>query len=270
MPSPDENSPALTFTGVTGGKTGMLQRAVSTAGESIVFLDELEPDPEDPSAGTVNSLRNSIRAGLAEVVGELSLPTGPRIPRINQILENLLDLMANLHNLCGGDDAPGVFSALADQVASLYRSWNNVQQLLGMQIELIMKQLDIVLEALSEAREALAASGVGPAERQIIFLKFDVPGYSEATRAQPPMSLDNLLNWVSTFASSGAPQAMTEGGGFILRTRIAPAAEQLNELIRVSTDETNSSGIPASHLTPRISRALSTLASRLNEVAWNC
>lgn len=270
MASRDEQSVSTSRSGVTAGRAGILQRAISTAGESIVFLDELEPDAADPEAGGINALRIAIRSGLAEVVGELTLPTGPRIARTNQVLENLLDLMANLHDLFGGEDAPGAFSSLADQVASLYRGWNNVLQLLNMQIQLILKQLEIVREALSEARMALEASGVGPAEGQIIFVKFDVPGFSEATRSHEPMSLDNLLGWVDKFAADGAPKAMTQGGGFILSTQIAPAVDQLNELLRASIDEHNKAGIPAKHLTPRVARALSTLSSRLDEVAWNC
>lgn len=257
--------------GVTGGRDGIHNRILTAVSDSLVYLDDLRPEPTQLDAEKIERTRILIRSCLTELLGELSLPAGPRIPRVDEVFETMLDLLAGLQELIhDNEEESGSFQALADQAASLYRSWNNTQQLLGLQMSILTKQLQLVREGVDEVTFAMNADGIGPADRQIMILRFDAPGLDEETREQEPMSLDNLLEWAQTFAAEGAQREMSRGGGFILRSRIAPAAVQLGHLIRAAIDDGNPGAIPQRQLTPRITRAMSSLATRLDEVAWNC
>lgn len=261
--------------GVTGGKESIRELVLAVANESLAILDDLQPVVRRTGASqadrdVVERLRALIRSQLTELTGEMSVASGPRTLRVEQIFTSLLDQLASLQDLLGDEEHHGDFPALAGHVASLYRSWNNMQQILDLQMSIVTKQLGLVLEAVEEVRFAMNSGSAGPAERQIAMVRFDVPGFGPEVREQPPMSVENLLTWVHTFASEGGPRAMAEDRGFALKTRVAPAALELAELLRAAVDDANPAGIPASLLTPQADRAIHVVASRLDEVAWNC
>jgi hypothetical protein len=266
---PRTDDDLTTTDGVTGGKDSIRERVLAVANDSLSLLDDLQ-SPDNRNANEFDRLRILVRSHLTQLVGEMSVLGGPRVPHVEQLFASLLEHLASLQDRLQDDDGITSFPALADNVASLYRSWNNMQQLFNLQITIVNNQLNLVIEALEELRSSMNNAAFGTAERQIMIVGFDAPGFEAGVREQPHMSVENLLTWISNFASEGGPRIIEEGGGFALRSRVAPAATQLSELISAATDEANPQRIPARLITPQIARTLASLAGRLDEVAWNC
>jgi hypothetical protein len=263
--TPEPTTPAA---GITGGQESIFTRVAEAASEAIIILEDLHPLGPDPDLNAVDELKTWIRSELMEILGELTLDPGPGVARIEHVFTMLLDQMGTLQDLMDDDEAISGFPALADQIASLYRSWNNMQQVFDIQLGIVAKQFGLVIEALDEAIFTLDATSLGVAERQLMLVRFETT--DTAALGTQPMSLDHLLTWVKTFATESGPRAISEGGGFALRSRVFPAATLLNKLLLATIDDTNPSGIPAGLITPQVGRVLNTLAGRLDEVAWNC
>jgi hypothetical protein len=78
--------------GVTGAQASLYARARNTLDQVLPLLDGLRPlrsesDPED-----TQSMRAIIRSEIVELVNELGILGGPRIPRVNQLFRLLMGI----------------------------------------------------------------------------------------------------------------------------------------------------------------------------------
>jgi hypothetical protein len=255
---------ALHAGGITGGHESIRERVSETANEALALLAELQPMGADPDLKGIEELKGWIRSEFMELVGELTFSDGPSVTRVEEIFSMLLDQMGTLQDLMEDEEGVTGFPAVADQMAALYRSWNNMQQLFDVQITIVMKQLALVVEAIESVRFAMDAAFIGPAERQSMILDFESAGLNTA-----PMPMEVLLSAIHTFASDEASREISGAGGFALRSRIAPVAAEWCDHVRATLHDENTASRGGA-FTPQVIRALAGLAGRLDEVAWNC
>ena len=219
----------------------------------------------DSSPRDVNALKILIRSEFSELVGELALANGPRAERVEQIFSLLLDQLAALQDGIEDEENLTRFRTLADCVASLYRSWNNLQQVFSTQTGIVMQQFKLVSDAVDEVRFTMEAVSIGPVERKGMVVSFG----SRADDPQP-FSVEELLAWVHDFASTDAPAMIEESGGFALRSFVLPAAKRLCGMAALSTDPQNLAHFAKRFNTSALQRAMKNLEARLDELVWNC
>jgi hypothetical protein len=219
----------------------------------------------DSSPRDVNALKVLIRSEFSELVGELALTKGPRAERVEQIFSLLLDQLAALQD--GIDDEENLtrFRALADCVASLYRSWNNLQQVFSTQTGIAMQQFKLVSEAVDEVRFTMDAVAIGPVERKGMIVSCG----SRAGDPQP-FSVEELLGWAHDFASTDGPAMIGETGGFALRNFVLPMAKRLGGMAAAATNQQNLAHFAKRYNSPPLQRVVKNLEARLEELVWNC
>jgi hypothetical protein len=146
---------------------------------------------------------------------EITLPTQrPRITRVNVVTN---EEEVNLTN----------FIALRDYIFAVQAAWrsyheNFFQQDLGTGLVLLSRLLSVIAEAVDEVYSSLDSVFVGPAERMTIRVKL--------TGNRQDMSLEELLQWVQSFAMDEAPVLIQEGGRWGVEA-IMPTATLLRNLV---------------------------------------
>ena len=70
--------------GIAGAQASIFQRASVTASETLPLLDKIDVLSWESNNRDISRLKNLIRSGFAEVVGELSMPGGPPRTRWGQ------------------------------------------------------------------------------------------------------------------------------------------------------------------------------------------
>jgi hypothetical protein len=248
-----------------GAQARICSRAVEGANAALRLLDRLTAFSADSPPEDVTALKALMRSEFAELVGELSLGIGPRAERIEQIFSLLLDQLGALQEGIEDEDNLTKFQSLADCVASLYRSWNNVQQLFSAQTGIVLQQFKLVLAAAEEVRFTMDAVFIGRPERQTMMIPF-----TPVTGEPGVASLEELLGWVQDFAAAEGPDAIEATGGFALRNSILPAAMGLTRLAATALEARNLGRFPQRCSTPPLLRAMTNLQARLDELAWNC
>ena len=249
--------------GIAGAQASIFQRASVTASETLPLLDKIDVLSGESNNRDISRLKTLIRSGFAEVVGELSMPGGPRVARVEQIFALLLDQLAALQDGIDDEENLARFRIVADNTASLYRSWNNIQQLFGTQTGIVTQQFGLVADAVEEVRQTMDAVFLGAEERLgMVILAGSVDGSS--------LSVEDLLTWIHDFVSGEGPQALDDAGGFALRNTIFPLARKLRALVLAGLEERNLTNFPQPCGTPPLHRAMKNLEGRLDELAWNC
>lgn len=251
--------------GISGGRQSICARVSETARESLALVAELQPMGANPDLKAIEELKGWIRSEFMELVGELRFEEGPSVTRVEEVFSMLLDQMGTLQDLMEDEEGVTGFSALADRIAALYRSWNNMQQLFEVQIGIVVKHLNIANDALDEVRAQMDAASIGFEQRRVMILSFETSGLDRGS-----MSMEDLLYRIRAFLAETALEAIAKGGGFALRERLAPAAAEWRDLVRATLHNENSAGIRTRLFTPHVIHALAALANRLDEVAWNC
>lgn len=251
--------------GIAGAQTGLLHRAAATMDDALPLLDKIEVLKGDNAPQDIAALKALVRSEMAEILGELSFSGGPRITRVEQIFMLLLDQLAALQDGIEDEENITRFRVVADNTASLYRSWNNIQQLFAAQTGIVVKQFGLVVEAVDEVRQTMDSVYLGPEERQGMMII-----YSAGVPDAPAVSIEDLLTWVQDFVTAEGPQALDEAGGFALRNTIFPMAKKLRALVLASLDSRNLANFPKRCSTPPLQRAMTNLEGRLDELAWNC
>ncbi|HWE50879.1 MAG TPA: hypothetical protein VG273_13885 [Bryobacteraceae bacterium] len=270
MSAPPEDEQAAPGPGIVAKRAGgplasIFARAVKDANTALPVLDKLRVLSGDSRPRDVNSLKVVIRSEFTELVGELALANGPRTERVEQIFSLLLDQLAALQDGIEDEENLTNFRILADCVASLYRSWNNVQQMFSTQTGIVLQQFKLLSDAVEDVRFTMDAAAIGPVERKGLVVSFG----SRADDPQP-FSVDELLEWVHDFATSDGPAVLAESGGFGLRSFILPAAKKLGAMATAATDPQNLAHFAKRYNTPPLQRAMKNLEARLDELAWNC
>jgi hypothetical protein len=251
--------------GMTDTRASIFARAVKEANTALPILDKMRVLSGDSTPRDVNALKSLVRSEFTELVGELALANGPRAERVESIFSLLLDQLAALQEGIEDEDNLTNFRIVADCVASLYRSWNNVQQLFGAQTGIVLQQFKLVSDAVEEVRFTMETLSIGPAERKGMVI-------TQGSRAEDPdpFSIEELLTWVHDFAAGDGPAMIEERGGFALRNFVFPEAKKLCEMASAAIELRNRAHFAKRYNTPTLQRAMKNLEARLDELAWNC
>ncbi len=237
--------------GVTGAQASLYTRGKVALDNSLPLLSGLYPLLPDADEQEVYAARAIVRDQLIEVINEFGLEGGPRVQRVENLFELLLEqdttginnqiipggklgYLESVFGLIPGqvntlEEETNVtnFVVLRDYVTSLRNSWNEFRTVwfgrdLGTRLVLLSRALSVVAESVDEIYAAMNSVFVGPAERQVASFR------SEDGR---PILVEELLSWVVTFASEEAPRLVHEGGRRGVET-IIPTAQRIEGLVR--------------------------------------
>jgi Carboxypeptidase regulatory-like domain len=235
---------------ITGAQASLYSRARVALDAALPLLDGLYPldpafDPQDTEA-----IRAIVRAELNEVVAELGVEGGPRIGRVDELLNLLLGgtvgnrgtalqgqlkLLQDRFGLVGArvetveeEEDLTNFIILVDYVREIDSSWTahrgdfdpatSAAPFLGTQLVLISRSLSVVAESVEEVNFTLDSVFIGAAERQTIRLTFPAGTLTDSTTttfdvpSQPSILLGDLLSWVERVATEEGPQLLQDGG----------------------------------------------------------
>lgn len=209
---------------ITGAQASLYSRARVALDASLPLLDGLYPldpaaDPQDTEA-----IRAIIRSELTELVAELGVEGGPRISRVDDLLDLLLGRPEDrVQDTVGGqlgrlevrfglvrdrvetvDEEENLtnFIILVDYVREIDTSWraqrdffdptSDATPFLGTQLVLLSRSLAVVAESVTEVGFTLDSVFLGAAERLAIRLTFNGAG-GEGSRLVDSRNLELVL-----------------------------------------------------------------------------
>jgi hypothetical protein len=212
---------------ITGAQASLYRRAKAALDDALPLLDGLEPLTPSPDEQEIEAIRAIVRTEFTELVNELGLEGGPRPRRVDDIFSLLVDRLGRLEQTFGLDPDNVItvdeeqnltdFLVIQDYVIGLQTTWEKFRdqfagtKFLGTQLVLLERALSSVSESVEETYRVMDSVFLGPAERQTVRIEFTqpLPGESEPP---PPMFVEELLSWVSRFATVEGPTLIQDGG----------------------------------------------------------
>jgi hypothetical protein len=286
--------------GITGAQASLYSRAQEALNQSLPLLDGLYPLNPDADAEDIAALKAVARSQLTELVNELGLAGGPRVSRINQYFQLLLQnpgtsfpssatqfdpdqvtgTLGSLRDELGlkttqdfvntvqDEQDLSNFRILSDYVTSLAQSWiNNLSFFgLGAKTPFFGTQLVLLSRQLSVVAESVEEV------RFTLDSVFIGPADRQTLQLQfgpgdQPLFAEDLFNWVQNFATDEGPRLIQDGGKFGVRFSFLPIAQQLQYLVKRAQDPNPlNGGLPAGFHTFRVQRALKQLGDELDEL----
>ena len=288
--------------GITGAQASLYSRAQDALNQSLPLLDGLYPLDPEADAEDVAALKGIARSQLNELVNELGVAGGPRVSRVNQYFQLLLqdpgeafpplpgtplftdpdqihgtlgklrdELGLNFTtqdfvNTVADEQDLSSFRILSDYVTSLAQSWiNNLRFFgLGTATPFFGTQLVLLSRQLSVVAESVDEV------RFTLDSVFIGPAERQTLALQfdPSVSKDSLFaedlfNWIQSFATDEGPRLIQDGGKYGVRFSFLPIARQLQGLVRTAHDPNL---LDHGFRTFRVQRALKQLAEQLDEL----
>jgi hypothetical protein len=288
--------------GITGAQASLYSRAQDALNQSLPLLDGLYPLDPEADAEDVAALKGIARSQLNELVNELGVAGGPRVSRVNQYFQLLLqdpgesfpplpgtplftdpdqihgtlgklrdELGLNFTtqdfvNTVADEQDLSSFRILSDYVTSLAQSWiNNLRFFgLGTATPFFGTQLVLLSRQLSVVAESVDEV------RFTLDSVFIGPAERQTLALQfdPSVSKDSLFaedlfNWIQSFATDEGPRLIQDGGKFGVRFSFLPIARQLQGLVRTAHDPNL---LDHGFRTFRVQRALKQLGEQLDEL----
>ena len=272
--------------GVTGAQASLYSRASVALDHALPLLDGLYALKAEADRDEVDAIRAIVRSELIEVVAELKTEGGPRVARVDGLFDLLLGATTNSSDVHGhlgqlekefGFEDKEIntldeeldtsnFIAVVEYAISMRQSWDqfkgsgggaSVAKDLGTRLVLLSRTLSVAAESVQEVYAAMDSVFVGPSERQVA---------SFQDRDDNTVLVEELLSWITTFASDEAPRLVHEGGRLGAEA-IIPTAIKLEDLVDDLIEAIpHDPGIPSGMKHSRVRRPLEELASYLNEV----
>jgi hypothetical protein len=236
-----------------------------------------------PSSGPTNALTVKVKDPGIETdpdfvggqIGELRLQLGLR--SIGHRHSDGRHEPGNLVNTVEDETDQTNYRMVVDYLTSIWISWLNnrqyfvlptpgsVQPFFGTQLVLISRAFSVVAEKVNELRFALDSVFVGQAERQSLELRFRekvflLDGIEEELPAES-MFLEDLLNWVYSFATDEGPRLIQTAGRYGVRDSVYPVARSLQALVHAAKDA--HIGTVPGFKTARVRRAMDELSRQL-------
>jgi len=269
---------------VTGAQASLYSRAKVSLANSLPALEGLYPLLPDADPQLVEAARSIVRTEMIQVTDELGREGGPRIARVDELFDSLLarvivadgglqvigqlgylqeiyGLYANRVNTLEEEANVTSYLVLRDYVLGDNVSWVTFRDQfygmdLGTRLVLLARALSVVAESVDETYAAMDSVFVGSAERQVATFR----------GAGHDVLVEDLLAWISTFASDEAPQLVQEGGRrgaeAIVPTTIR-LRELLDELLQAIPNEPS---LPDGLKHPRVQNPLQELRDYLLQV----
>jgi hypothetical protein len=290
--------------GITGAQASLYSRAQDALNQSLPLLDGLYPlDPEADSED-VAALKGVARSQLTELVNELGLAGGPRVDRVNQYFQLLLQdpgttfppstpfvtdpdqikgTLGSLRDELGlnfttqdfvntvqDEQDLSNFRILSDYVTSLAQSWINNLRFFGLTTAtpFFGTQLVVLSRQLSVVAESVDEV------RFTLDSVFIGPAERQTLElrfdsriSNQPLFAEDLFNWIQSFATEEGPRLIQDGGKYAVRFSFLPIAQQLQKLVKGSQDPNPlNKGLPPGFHTFRVQRALKQLGEELDEL----
>jgi hypothetical protein len=264
---------------ITGAQASLYRRARATLAQALALLKELKPLETPSDSDEVEGLRAVVRGEIHELVNELGVQSGPRVPRVDLLFDILLGtdtqkvggqlgaLREQLRldhrqvNTLEEEQNLTNFLVLVDYVNSLYQSWSTARKYLkgaaasalGEELVQLSRSLKVVAESVQEVYESLDSVSLGPSERWIVRLGGDCS-----------LTVEDLLAWVEQFASDEGPRLIRDAGNVSV-TVIHATLEKLAQLVCDDLLTSKENDPLAAYRSPRLQQALAKLSERLNE-----
>ncbi len=249
--------------GISGAQSSLVSFANSLHERAVPIIDQLRSLKSNTDEQELEAARNIFRTALSEFVNELSREGGPRAPRANELARSIFDtrtgrghivrlglLIGTIQTNIDDEDMAELtpsgrflpnrrfvvtteeeeiltsFITLADYYFAIDQSWDNYrrdffQADLGTGLLTLERQLSVLEETINETYVAFDSVNIDQAERLAILIDLQGP-YKD-------MSVEDLLSWIVTFASSEAPQLIRDGGKWGVEA-ILPTARRLRGL----------------------------------------
>ncbi|HEY3625387.1 MAG TPA: hypothetical protein VGL00_03850 [Terracidiphilus sp.] len=278
---------------ITGAQASIYTRAKVALDQSLPLLDGLYALLPTLEQEDLDSMRGMVRSLFTELVNDLGIEGGPRIPRVDQLFSLLLGSpLPTDPERAGGQlgtlrDRFGLkrsfvttisdeqnltnYIVLVDYVIGLSNSWNTqkayfarsgagtAEPFFGTQLVLLSRSLDVVAGAVKDAEFAMDSVFLGAAERQTILLDFTSIG------AESSMFVAELLDWIDTAVSKELPAQLQDSGKDAIET-LKLVIKNLHGFVHAAIlPQQPLKGLPPGYRTPRVQRALRLLADSLHE-----
>lgn len=244
---------------VTGAQASIYARAKAALDQSVPLLEGLFPLRADDDEEDVEAIRAVVIGKFTELVNELGLVGGPRLPRVEDYFHSLLGpgrpsnpelvagllgqmreefgLQRELVNTIHEEQNLTNYLIAVDHVIALQRSWGNLKHFfdhtgtdvfLGTQLVELSRQLAVVAESVQELYFIMDSVFLGAAERQTI-------------RLRTGLTIDELFSWVERFTTEEAPNLIRDGGkdGVIA---FRSTVTKLNDLVKDAWDQAQNGG----------------------------
>jgi hypothetical protein len=279
---------------ITGAQASIYTRAKVALDQSLPLLDGLYALLPTLEQEDLDSVRGMVRSLVTELVNDLGIEGGPRIPRVDQLFtlllgpapvtdpENALGQLGILRDRFGlkrsfvttiaDEQNLTNYIVLVDYVIGLRNSWNtqkaffahngtgSAEPFFGTQLVLLSRSLDVVAQAVKDVEFAMDSVFLGAAERQTILLDFSNVG-------ETSLFIAELLDWVDSAASKELPAQLQDSGKDAIDT-LKQVVEKLHSFVRAALlPQQPLKGLPPGYRTPRVQRALRLLADSLSETS---
>jgi hypothetical protein len=286
--------------GITGAQASLYSRAQDALNQSLPLLDGLYPLDPEADAEDVAALKGIARSQLTELVNELGVAGGPRVARVNQYFQLLLqdpgtqfpptpissfitdpdrikgtlgslrdELGLNFQtqdfvNTVQDEQDLSNFRILSDYVTSLAQSWINNLGFFGLKSSkpFFGTQLVLLSRQLSVVAEAVDEV------RFTLDSVFIGPAERQTLKLvfgpnDEPLFAEDFFNWIQRFATDEGVRLIQDGGKYGVQFSFLPIAQQLQHLVNNAHDPN-----PFGHAfrTSRVKRAMQHLAEELNEL----
>jgi hypothetical protein len=286
--------------GITGAQASLYTRAKDALNQSLPLLDGLYALDPEADAEDMAALKGVARSQLTELVNELGVAGGPRVSRVNQYFQLLLNPEESFPPLSGTSlstdpdqihgtlgklrDQLGLnfttqdfantvqdeqditnFRILSDYVTSLAQSWLNNLRFFGLDTAtpFFGTQLVLLSRQLSVVAESVDEV------RFTLDSVFIGPAERQTLELEFPgvskdsLFAEDLFNWIQSFATEEGPRLIQDGGKFGVKFSFLPIAQRLQRLVESARDPN-----PLDHAfrTIRVKRAFDQLGRELDEL----
>jgi hypothetical protein len=275
---------------VTGAQASLYTRARDALLAVVPLVHGLRSLRSATDVEEVDAARAVVESQFRSLVDELGAEGGPRVLRVDQLFESLLDDVTTSHggqvvkgglvgflgfvlgyadedgrasdervNTIAEEEAFSSFVLLRDHLRATRASWEGFRDEetdFGTSLYLLERALTVVAESVEEVESALGSVFVGDSERAVIDF---------ATGEGGSMLVSELFSWIRSFAAEEAPTMVHEGG----RRGLGPVigtADRLGGLVEALVRQSGSRHFPDGFRHPRVSGPLRELSYYLRRV----
>lgn len=279
---------------ITGAQASIYNRAKVALDQSLPLLDGLYALLPVLEQEDLDSTRDMVKSLFTELVNDLGIEGGPRIPRVDQLFRLLLGypvptssegahrnsqlgLLRQRFNLkrefittIADEQNLTNYLIVVDYLIGLNNSWINekkyfarsgtqAQPYFGTQLVLLSRSLDVVSQAVKDVEFAMDSVFISAAERQTTLLDFT------SIDSESSLFIAELLDWVDRAVSVELPAQLQDSGKDAIYT-VTQVAGDLHRFVRTAIIPNQPlKGLPPGYRTPRVQRALRLLAESLSE-----
>jgi hypothetical protein len=210
--------------GQSAAQVSLATRARNLLGDSRSRLQILKPRRSDADHDEVQAIRLVVLKELGELTEELGQAGGPRVERIDTLLDTILGaegrggLLARFETEFGLADPKDLnspdeyddwvnFQMVRSDWVMLRQSWNEMKAMQEGDFALLssklIRELKLAGESIRELEDVLDDAGVETTDREVLLVN---------AGEDSELTLSGLLTWIRHLCLNEAPQLIKEGG----------------------------------------------------------